>query len=322
MNAQQTILEYVKLFKNQVLAAWFLVFLVSCGGGNKPSGVIEDGGTDTEVTEDTSDDAPIPKDVLNDIISSIPPPIEISFLISDLGVKYDKNILSDPKKADSYNTDFKQALNLGVYSTDLGYANIYRQTQDAVYYLNAVKKMADALDIGEYFDFNTLKDLTTNGDNYDSLIQVTQVNLEQINNHLQEKNKAHLTILILTGGWLEALNTLSQNAKQSSNELLNNRIAEQKIILDQLLLLLSYFEEEYENIKELRTDLSELQKIYDNVKITFSDDSGGDDSSTPMVTDDGIVIPAPNVRSEIKFTAEDLNKITEKSGEIRKKILE
>lgn len=298
------------------------VFLVACDGGKKKKKKDPDTAIDTTKTEATTKKNAHPKlsrEVLSDIVKSIPSPLEISFLIKDLGIQYDKKLLNSADNISSYNTNYKKALNLGIYSTDLGYANIYEQTQDALYYLNSVKEMADGLNIGQFFDFKTIKRLATKSNNLDSLLLETNTNLEKINDHLQEIGRADLTILILTGGWLESLYITCEIAKKSPNELLNNRIGEQKIILEQLLLLLSFYEE-LPNVKNLIVDLNKLQKIYENVKIDFQ---YNDPTTTTKKDDDNneILIVDDNTSTKINFTAEDLNKILQTSKEIRGKII-
>ncbi len=305
--------------KNNLIFTLILcLFLAACGGEGKKSVSKKNTESEKENTEDNSNNPPISKEVLSDIVRSIPSPLEISFLIKDLGIQYDKNILNSTQKTANYNTAYKQALNLGVFSTDLGYANIYSQTKDALTYLKSVNEMADALNIAEFFDYAAIKDLATNSNNLDSLLLVTNMNLERINDHLQKKDRADLTILILTGGWLEALYLTCEVAKKQRNDLLNNRIGEQKIILDQLLLLLSFYEDDYPKVKELRVDLSELQKIYNNIKIEFN---AVDDNTSTTRQENGILIVEDNTTTKINFTDQDLINILEKSKAIREKII-
>ncbi|MCU0443399.1 MAG: hypothetical protein MUE85_00680 [Microscillaceae bacterium] len=289
-----------------------LIF-TACGGGKSNSGE-ELLKKDKEAKNNKPTAPAISKEVLSDIVKSIPSPLEISFLIKDLGIKYDKNVLNSADNTSKYNTGYKQALNLGIYSTDLGYANIYQQTQDALYYLTAVNEMAKGLKIEQFFDFNTIKKLATSSNNLDSLLLVTNTNLEKINERLQEKNQADMTILILTGGWLEALYLTCEVAKKQPNELLNNRIGEQKIILDQLLLLLSFYEES-NNIKSLIEDMNELREIYENVKISYE----YEESQTKE--ENGILVVDDKTTSKINFTGKDLDNILNVTKKIRQKII-
>ncbi len=162
----------------------------------------------------------IRQEVMNDIIKSIPSSLEISFLIQDLGMRYDRSILNSSDNVSNYNTNYKQALNLGIYSTDLGYTSIYKQTQDVLNYLVAVRDMAEKLKIEKLIDFNVIKELATKSDDLDSLLSVTNINLEVINEYLQESESSDLIILILKGGWLESLYLMCEVAKKQPNELL------------------------------------------------------------------------------------------------------
>lgn len=287
--------------------------LLACGEKSEKSG--KDLLNDEKKSEKTSKAPAISKEVLSDIIKSIPSPLEISFLIKDLNIPYEGKILNNPDNISKYNTNYKQALNLGIYSTDLGYANIYARTQDALNYLTAVKGMADGLKIGQHFDFKTIKKLAATKDNLDSLLLVTNKNLEDINDHLQEKGRPDLTILILTGGWIEALYLTCEVAKKKPNELLNNRIGDQKIILDQLLLLLSFYDDN-PNIKTLIEQMNRLQKMYENVKITVKTKQ-----ATTKVQGDVIEVGGES-ESIIEFTAKDLDNILNTTKEIRIKIIE
>lgn len=257
---------------------------------------------------------PVSKEVLGDIIQSIPSPLEISSLIKGMGVKYDKSILNSTNNLSNYNTNYKRALNLGIYSTDLGYANIYNQNQDALYYLDAVRETANGLNIGQFFDFSTIKRLATNSSNMDSLLLITTTNFEKINKHLQQQERSNLSILILTGGWLEALYLTCEVVQKYPNQAFNERIGEQKVILDQLLLLLSFYNQD-PNVKGLISELSLLQKHFEKVEITYTY------QESTMKEVDGVLMVVDNSTSKINMTPEDLKNIYESAGSIRKQII-
>lgn len=299
--------------RNFIIYTTLAFFLFACSENGEKTG--KDLLKEEKKTEKTSKPPAISKEVLSDIIKSIPSPLEISFLIKDLNIAYEKKVLSNADDLSKFNNNYKQAINLGIYSTDLGYSNIYGQTQDALNYLTAVKTMADGLKIGQHFDFKTIKKLASARDNLDSLLLVTNKNLEDINEHLQEKGRPDLTILILTGGWVEALYLTCEVAKKKPNELLNNRIGDQKIILDQLLLLLSFYDDNA-NIKSLIEQMNRLQKMYENVKITVKTKQ-----STIKTTGDVIEVGGDS-ESIIEFTAKDLDNILNVTKEIRNKMAE
>ncbi len=255
----------------------------------------------------------IADEAIRNIIASIPSPLEISFLIKDAGGKYNKEILNSTENISKYNTNFKRAFNLGIYGTDLGYANIYNQNQDALFYLNGVRDLADQLNIGQFFDFQTIKKLATSANNLDSLLLTTTTNFERINLSLQEQKRANLSILILTGGWLEALHITCQVSKISDNEKLKERIGEQKIILSQILKLLEYYQKDA-NFVQLNKDLAELNGHFQKVNISYINEE-------PTVEEvDGILMVVNKTRSVVEISPETLEAIANKTLEIRNKV--
>ncbi len=164
--------------KKLLLSASLLFLMFACGEDADSPGDAGAKRDTTVVGEGNSGKNKLSPDVIKGIIESIPNPIEISFLIKDMGVKYNPAILNSTDKVSSYNTEYKKALNLGVYSTDLGYANIYSQSQDAIGFLTGVKDMADGLNIGKFFDFETIKQLASSSDNMNELLQETTMNLQ------------------------------------------------------------------------------------------------------------------------------------------------
>ena len=103
--------------------------LASCGSGKKP---------DEQAFNDSLDSAKnqgatIDEAVISSILQQIPSPLEISVLLKESGTKYNSTILNTTENLPKYNNNYKKALNLGIYGTDLGYTNIYEQNQDGQY---------------------------------------------------------------------------------------------------------------------------------------------------------------------------------------------
>lgn len=293
----------------KITACILLVFAIGCNSGNKTVGENE---LDSLLSQ--KDEAPmISEEALKEIIQQIPSPLEISFLIKDVGTKYDRSILNSTDNLSHYNSNFQKAINLGIFGTDLGYTNIYEQNQDALTYLTAIKELADGLNIGHFFDFSTIKRLATNSKNLDSLLLITTQNFEKINAHLQDKKRANQSILLLTGGWLEALHITCQINKSNPNKQLSEKIGEQKIIIDQLMSLLSFYDKD-PSITQLSNDLKELHEVYNKIEIVTK----YEESTFKEV--DGVLTVVNNSKSEIKVTDQNLADITRITENIRAKV--
>lgn len=253
-------------------------------------------------------------EVLRDLIQSIPSPVEVSVMIKESGASYNKTALNSTSNTGSYNTNFKKALNLGVYGTDLGYTNIYSQSQDGVYYMNAVRDMANGLNIGQFFDFATIKRLATNSSDLDSLMMITTSNFQNINTHLQDKNRSNLSVLIMTGGWLEALHLTCKVVENKPNPKLKEKIGEQKIILERIMLLLSVYEKDA-NIRSLTKDMAELQQAFNEIEIQYTY------QESELQEIDGILMMVDKSTSTVYITDEQLANIAKITNKIRNKII-
>jgi hypothetical protein len=258
----------------------------------------------------------ISEEVIGSILEQIPSPLEISVLLKETDKKYNAAYLNSPDNISKYNSNYEKALNLGIYGTDLGYTNIYEQNQDGLKYIASIKTLADGLSIGQFFDVETIGRLASNSKNLDSLLLITTQNFNTINHYLQTQSRANLSVLLLTGGWLEALHITCKVAELNpTNKQLQETIGEQKIILENILLLLSFYKDYDQNMASLLTDMEELKKTYDKVNITYT----YKESTCEIV--DGVMVIKDNSSSTIDITPDDVANIRTAVDNIRNKII-
>ncbi len=257
--------------KKLIFSIFMLSLLLGCG--DNQASEKDKVTTDVTATDPNASDASVTRkmgdEIINNILMSIPSPLEISMIIKESGAEYNVKDLNDHAAVLRYTSTFKKAINLGIYSTDLGYANIYGKKQDAVNYLNAVKKLSDELAIGQFFDYNTIKTLAESSDKLDELIQETTANFEKINFHLREQKRESLSILLLTGGWIEISYLTTLIHERTKNETLKEKIGEQKLVLERILIVLEVYSSK-PDFPALIADLKELRKIYDRIRIETS----------------------------------------------------
>lgn len=289
-----------------------LALLTACGSGKKTDEQAMLQSLDSAKTEGPT----ISEAVIGDILQQIPSPLEISVLLKESGKKYNVNYLNSPDNLAKYNSNYKKALNLGIYGTDLGYTNIYEQNQDGVKYMASIKSLADGLNIGQFFDIETIGRLATNSKNLDSLLLITTQNFNNINHYLQTQSRSNLSVLLLTGGWLEAMHiTCNVAGADPNNKELQEKIGEQKVILENIILLLSFYKETDQNMASLLTDMEDLKKVFDKVNITYT----YKESTFEVV--DGVMVIKDNSITTIDIKPENINDIRSLSSSIRNKII-
>jgi len=201
----------------------------------------------------------------NNILFSLPSPYQISLILHESGISYNKDLLNPSRKASDYITNFSRAINFGVYGVDLGYINIYQQTQDAASYFAVLKILSLDLGIYKVLNQSTVNRIEENIDNRDSLMVIVSETYRNIDKFLKTNEREETGALILAGGWIESVYILTQEMKNNPHPDLMQRIAEQKRPLENLIKLLIPHTEESENYKFLVENLIDLAYTFDEI---------------------------------------------------------
>lgn len=296
-----------KYLLNQIIAiSGIAIISMSCGGG-------EDTKPETEVVVDEDKNSNATQLIeIDGKIFNIPSPIQTAYLIKNAGTNYNKDMLNTPSKVTTYSTNFKKALNLGVYGADLGYVTLYDQTNDAISFLTAVKSLGDDLGISNSFDGALLERFENNIGNQDSILKLVSDAYKSSDRYLKNNQQNDIGGLILAGGWIESLHFATNAAKMTSNDDVIKRIAEQKTTVNNLIHLLR----PYYNKSEFTTlvdDLTELKELFSKVEYNYMYVKPSVDAENKTTT--------INSTTEINISEEQIDMISQKIMEIRVNII-
>jgi hypothetical protein len=298
------------MIKKLVYILLAVLVITSCKSGR-------DRGTESnfEVPDSImSEGLEISEETMQNVVQNISSPVEMAALIKELGVPYSNKYLASTARVDELSTSFKQSLNLGVYGADLGYLNMYNKTSAVLDYISAIKTLADGIKVGQFFDFTTLKRLASNNQNLDSLMYISVHSFNQMDKYLHSNNRSNLSALIVTGVWIEGLYLGTQVSKETTNDKLAERIGEQKLTLNELILIL----EVYKKDKQYAKLIDELQLIkdqYQNVNIKTIK------GEPEMVEENGVLTIIQNDKSVVEISPEQLNKIISTTEEVRNRLI-
>lgn len=236
-------------------------------------------------------------------------PIEIANLLQVRGVPFSQRYLASSLEASNQVSSFDKALAMGILGANLGYLNIYEKTGNSIEVLASIKKLAEGINVGQFFDFETIKRLSLSKSNLDSLLFLSVDSYNKIDRYLTDNNRGQLSALIITGAWIEAQYLATQVIKQYPDDLLRDRIGEQKQFLNDLIRMMEPYCNLDRQYAGLCSKLKEISDKYDDIEISFTE---GEPVS--MEQDGGLVITQTET-SEIEMTdkqLEDIIKITEK----------
>lgn len=289
-----------------------MAFIYACGeeGENGNGG---EKGIPTTVQPETP---VVPGIDVQNIIQSLPSPIEMAALIKSSGVPFSKSYLAVPQDVDDFETNFKKALGLGVLSADLGYLNVYEKNNEIVNFLGSIRTISDDLNIGQFFDFHSLKEIATSGDNLDTLIFLSQTSFRQMDEHLRKINRSNLSALVVTGVWVEGLYLLTQIVKEDqTNEDLKESVGQQKASLEMLNKVIQSYKSLDRNFEILASDMEKLMNIYNQIIIEETD------GVIKTIIIDSIPVKTTTGKSIVKMTDEQLTAIIRLTEEIRAKLV-
>ena len=247
-------------------------------------------------------------------IFPIPSPWQVMNLIKTNNIDFIENTLNTPDAYSRYNTSFKQALNLGVYGTDMGYLNLYEKTQESIKFLNSIKKLSEQLGIDQQFDNKFFNRIENNINTQDSLIRIFASAYSDADFYLKTNERDDIGALIITGGWIESLYILCKIAIQTNNREIINRIGEQKHPLDNLIDLLTPYYYRSELYSSLIHELIDIAYEFDGVIYSYSYKDPIVDQANKLIT--------INSTSRVVMSEYHIQIIDKKIETLRKQIVE
>lgn len=290
--------------KKKLLYIITSTLLMACGGD---SATEDDQQTPDEIVKD---ELTIKRaDKAQMVFQTVPSPYETAIIFEEAGAAYNPELTNPIENVDKYSTASKQALNLGVYGADLSYANIYDQTQESMFYMNCSKKMADALEISAAFSPETIERIEENMNNRDSMMNIVNDSYWICDAYLKENGQDNLSALIIAGGWIEGLYLGSKSInRETPNENLMQRIADQKYSLNNMIELLASYDDA--EVKQIKAELERLKTVFDKIE---------EEEGKTNVSDDDV--PTIGGGSTLKYEAATIFEIADLTETIRNEII-
>ena len=250
-----------------------------------------------------------------EILRNFSSPLETANLFQIMGVPFSQENLATSLNANIISGSFDQAVSLGILGADLGYLNIYGKTSTSLELVSSIRKLAEGLRVGQFFDFETIKRLSLNSSNLDSLLYLSIDSYNKIDRYLRDDGRAYLSSLIITGAWIEAQYFATQVIKQYPNDLLRDRIGEQKFFLESLIESVQPYCEMNDKFRDLCGYLAEISEKYKDIKISYTE------GEPVKSVKDGALVVTQTETSKVSITDEQLAGIIDITGNIRNKLI-
>jgi len=288
-----------------IFIASSMLFMHSCSDGTD-----EEIRTVNKTQQKDSDDTGKAEHVRK-ILYSVPSHIEMIRLVKGSGIEFDKSIMNSPNQVANYNSVKSQAFNLGVYGTDLAYISIFEQTQEVLNYFSAIKTLADELGVSNVINDKNIQRFERNIENQDSLIVFISEIFYSIDETLNEDERGYVSAIVVVGGWLEAMNIMTQNGMimtGSNRDGIKKIIADQRHSLENIIELIKIYDND-DNLGDLLVKLEKLNLLYGELIIQEENTTVNKNEETGKVVIGG--------DDKIEFSDELLEKISQEIDSIR-----
>ena len=224
--------------------------MAGCGGpsGPKTSGdVLTEGASVSKRTEK-----------LKKIFRAAPSPMETARIVQKTGAQFSEDNLHSAMAASNYVTSDKQAINLGIYGADLSYATIFEENAVSIAYLDVVQSLANELGIGDVIDNDVIARAEANRTRQDSLVAIVSESFFEMNQKLKANGQEDLSGMLVASGWLESIYLATRYTEQANDDL-KKRIAEQKLVMEDVMMLVK----SYTQSAELAGLIAAMQPVVD-----------------------------------------------------------
>jgi hypothetical protein len=209
------------------------------------------------------------QNTLTKIFHAAPSPMETASLIKRSGAHFHADALNSADEYNRYTTSDKQAINIGIYGADLSYATIFEENSVSLDYLSSIKSLSQALGVSDVLSQEVMNEVEENRNDRAVLIDIVSETFYDLNERLKFNGQEDLAGLVVASGWVEGMYLATRHLEAAPDEL-KQRIAEQKLVLDDVMGLCSSYEQT-PALSNLLASMRSIEAAYGGVASTSSE---------------------------------------------------
>ncbi|GAB5539993.1 MAG: hypothetical protein Salg2KO_20960 [Salibacteraceae bacterium] len=194
---------------------------------------------------------------------TVPSPNELFSIIKQSKLPYKEGLVGT--EAANFTSSKNQALNFGRLTADIAYTASYEKFQESMSNFENLRKVGDDLGISYVFDEFMVNRVKSNMDNADSLEVISSSSYQKIIMQLEEAEKGSTLAIIAAGGFVESIYILSSMiGEYGESEELVQRLADQKLVMENVLDYLNLFSDE-PRVQEVLVEIQPISDVFLNL---------------------------------------------------------
>ena len=296
-------IRFLKL--SSIAAISFLA--VSCANADSDQATVEE-----EVVEEVINE--VSEDPIDDIFYQVPSPNDLFNVLKDADITYNKDILNDLSLVETLNTKKSKALNFGVYAADLAYVSSLGQIGDASNFFETIRALSKELEIENAMNDVVYARIQENLDasNPDSLFSLSNETYYKAYAYLDDNDRGDVLGMIVIGGWIEGLNIILNVQEYKENSDVVQRIADQRLTLENLLVFTSRIQNE--DLDNIISELAPIEELFSSLEVSEEADFSAETSEEGVMMFGG--------GSTVSINEEQFNKLKSIVGDLRSSIVD
>ena len=296
-------IRFLKL--SSIAAISFLA--VSCANADSDQAIVEE-----EVVEEVVNE--VSEDPIDEIFYQVPSPNDLFNVLKDADISYNKDILNDLSLVETFNTKKSKALNFGVYAADLAYVSSLGQIGDASNFFETIRALSKELEIENAMNDVIYARIQENLDasNPDSLFSLSNETYYKAYAYLDDNDRGDVLGMIVIGGWIEGLNIILNVQEFEENSDVVQRIADQRLTLENLLVFTSRIQNE--DLDNIISELAPIEELFSSLEISEEADFSAEKSEEGVMMFGG--------GSTVSINEEQFNKLKSIVGDLRSSIVD
>jgi hypothetical protein len=265
------------------------VVLISCGE-NSEDKKNQEAGEDVSIDSTINVNESVSSDN-NEVTYTLPSALQIAYVLKKSGAEFIPSLLNDRENITKYNvSNYKKAVNFGIYSTDLSYCLFNKKYQESKEYIKTCKDIGSALGLNQAFESdNMAQRFDKNITNEDSVIKIVS-NIQLKTDLMFEQNKQkHVPVIAFAGAWIESVYIGSEAYAKGKNKKVLASFMEQLLLSETIIKALKKYQTTEKEIPALISSIENIHtKFYAiaSVKTEVEKDEEMDFNSMPVTVDE------------------------------------
>jgi hypothetical protein len=201
----------------------------------------------------------------------LPTSAEVIKMLTELEVGYIIGISNPVQNSKKYFSSSTRAINVGVFGADLSYATLYNIQQEVINYMDAIRLLANELNMSKIYNEELYTKIKQNFDNKDELVKILTSAFNDTYAYLNDNDQQPLALLVVGGAWVEGM-YLTTHVSEAAYQVagISKVLLEQKKSFDLFLEITKPYAND-PSVSDFVKLLDPVKKVYEGIGTSLTE---------------------------------------------------